>query len=473
MDVNADFYSLQESQTIELKEANNSLPSSIYETYSSFANTCGGVIYLGIKEKKPKNIIVGVTNEPTLKKSFFSTVSNKTKVSAALVDDSQWQAFSIEGKTVVAIIVREAPISLKPIYLNGNPALTFLRRDDGDFLASVFERRAMELDAVPQKLDMRPNSAGYVFEDLNKDTVAKYRSIFNARNPDNLFIGDSDEEFFLHIGALKKNDKGKVVPTNAAILLFGSYLMIKEIFPEYNLDYLENKSKSSRWDYRLDSSTLTWSGNAFDFYHLVVNRLEHLLPNRFHLNGIYEDGVNGLLECVREGLTNAIANCDYYLSGGIQITYSEGILTFKNAGKLRLPLSQVLQGGDSDPRNEGVMNLLHLAKIGDKAGQGIPNIYRRMRDLGYPDPILNETSVPSKTTLSFYLSSNLVTKDPGLETRIITLLMELGETNVTEIAKRLSVSNATVSLALKKMCESGVVENNGKPTRGKMFWLKR
>jgi len=473
MDVNVDFYSLHESQTIELKEASNSLPSNIYETYSSFANTRGGVIYLGIKENKPKNVIVGVANEPMLKKSFFSTVGNKTKVSAALVDDSQWQTFSIEGKTVVAITIREAPISLKPVYLNGNPALTYLRRDDGDRLASAFERRAMELDAVPQKFDMRPNSGGYAFEDLNKDTVAKYRSIFNARNPDNLLIGDSDEDFFLHIGALKKNDKGKAIPTNAAILLFGNYLMIKEIFPEYNLDYRENKSESSRWDYRIDSSSLTWSGNAFDFYYLVVNRIGPLLPNRFHLTGIYEDGVNGLLECVREGLTNAIANCDYLLPGGIQITYSEGMLTFKNAGKLRLPLSQVLQGGDSDPRNEGVMNLLHLAKIGDKAGQGIPNIYRRMRDLGYPDPILNETSVPSKTTLSFYLSSNLVTNDPGLETRIIHLLMELGKANVTEIAKRLSVNNATISLALKKMCESGVVENNGKATKGKMFWLKR
>ena len=473
MNDQVDLCTLRESQTIELKEASDSLPINMYETYSSFANTRGGTMYLGIKEKKPKNIITGVTNEPMLKKSFFSAINNKTKVSVALVDDSQWQVMSVEGKTVIAIAVREAPISLKPVYLNGNPALCYLRKDDGDYPASPFERRAMELDAAPQKFDMRPNAAGYEFGDLNRDTLSKYRSIFNARNPDNLLIGDSDEDFFLHIGALKKNGNGKIVPTNAAVLLFGNYLMIKEIFPEYNLDYRENKTGASRWDYRLEASSLTWTGNAFDFYHMVVNRIQPMLPNRFHLNGLYEDGGEGLLECVREGLTNAIANCDYMLPGGVQLTFSGGVLTFKNAGKLRLPIIQVLQGGESDPRNEGVMNLLHLARIGDKAGEGVPNIYRRMRALGFPDPILEQSSAPSRTTLVFLLTQNLITNSPDLETKIIHTLAELGEASVTELAKTLSVNNATVSLALKEMCASGTVENNGKATKGKKFWLKK
>lgn len=423
--------------------------------------------------KKPKNIITGVSNEPMLKKSFFSTINNNSKTSVAIVSDSQWKTISVEGKTIVAIGVNEAPIALKPVYLNGNPALSYLRRDDGDYLASTFERRSMELDAVPRKYDKRPNALGYEFGDLNKETLAKYRSIFNARNPDNLLIGDSDQDFFFHIGVLKRNEMGKIVPTNGAILLFGNYLMIKEAYPEYNLDYRENKTGTSRWDYRLEASSLTWSGNAFDFYHLLINRIQPLLPNRFHLNGVYEDGGDGLLECVREALTNAIANCDYLLPGGVQVTYTDGVLTFKNAGKLRLPIAQVMQGGESDPRNEGVMNLLHLAKIGDKAGQGVPNMYRKMRALGYPDPLLEQSSVPFKTTLSFFLASSPTTNDLDLETKIVHALSKLGEAGVTEIADAVSVNNATVSLALKKMLESGIVENNGKPTRGKKFWLKR
>ena len=39
-----------ESYDLEFKEAQTSLPDSFWETYSSFANTAGGYILLGIRE---------------------------------------------------------------------------------------------------------------------------------------------------------------------------------------------------------------------------------------------------------------------------------------------------------------------------------------------------------------------------------------------------------------------------------------
>ena len=53
---------LKEKSTIELKKASSELPKSFWETYSSFANTKGGYIILGIDEQKEGNIITGVTN---------------------------------------------------------------------------------------------------------------------------------------------------------------------------------------------------------------------------------------------------------------------------------------------------------------------------------------------------------------------------------------------------------------------------
>ena len=37
---------------LECKEAEKQIPRSIYETYSSFANTDGGTILLGVQEDK-------------------------------------------------------------------------------------------------------------------------------------------------------------------------------------------------------------------------------------------------------------------------------------------------------------------------------------------------------------------------------------------------------------------------------------
>ncbi|HBN00158.1 MAG TPA: hypothetical protein DD384_02840 [Firmicutes bacterium] len=177
------------------------------------------------------------------------------------------------------------------------------------------------------------------------------------------------------------------------------------------------------------------------------------------------------MECVREGLTNAIANCDYLLPGGVRVIYDGYSVFFQNAGKLRLPLSQVLIGGDSDPRNEGVMNLLHLAKIGDKAGEGVPNVFRRMRLLGLPEPILKQTSAPFRTSLTLFVSSSLHSDDSTLDSKVLHHLTENGPSSVSEIAKGLSVNNATISISLKGLVSSGIVANNGKKTRGKKFWI--
>ena len=45
---------LQKGEKIDLecKEAEKQIPRSIYETYSSFANTDGGTILLGVQEDK-------------------------------------------------------------------------------------------------------------------------------------------------------------------------------------------------------------------------------------------------------------------------------------------------------------------------------------------------------------------------------------------------------------------------------------
>lgn len=472
---NYQYIETKENQTLEFKSAEKGLPSSVFETYCSFANTKGGTIVLGVKEGNKKNGIIGVNNAKALKKDFFNTISNKTKVSACLGGDELWKENVIDGNTVVEIRIPEAPRSLKPLYLNGNPALSYIRRNDGDYLASDYERKAMELDSFPQKQDMKPNEAGISFADLNQGTLKAYRSLFNERNPENLFRSLDDISFYKTIGVLTLK-QGSYIPTNAAILLFGNYLQIKQIFPEYNLDYRENVSHSSRWDYRLDASDLSWSGNVYDFIMMSTSHMKPLLPNPFHLadDGITDDGGKLLSECIREGIANAISNCDFLLSGGVVVVYEGNQITFKNAGRMRLPLDRALIGGDSDPRNEGVMNLLHLVRIGDKAGTGIPNIVLKMKELGYPKPIWQDDAFPSKTTLTLLLPPlSALQPHKEIDKSIISFLAKEGEASVTAIAKALNVSNATISLALKSLKEKNVVSDNGKTTKGKLFFLTK
>ena len=52
---------LNEDHELECKLATGGLPESIWETYSSFANTNGGTILLGIKEHRDSFTVEGLT----------------------------------------------------------------------------------------------------------------------------------------------------------------------------------------------------------------------------------------------------------------------------------------------------------------------------------------------------------------------------------------------------------------------------
>ena len=67
----------REDNRLEAKRASNGLPSSLWETYSSFANTDGGAILLGVDEDKRGNLTVtGVNDADKLLKDFWNIINN-------------------------------------------------------------------------------------------------------------------------------------------------------------------------------------------------------------------------------------------------------------------------------------------------------------------------------------------------------------------------------------------------------------
>ena len=74
------FDSYREDNRREVKKANAGLPTSLWDTYSAFANCYGGVIILGIKENKDGSwITTGLQDVTKLLKNFWDTINNRTK----------------------------------------------------------------------------------------------------------------------------------------------------------------------------------------------------------------------------------------------------------------------------------------------------------------------------------------------------------------------------------------------------------
>lgn len=88
--------------TLEAKRAEKEIPKSVWETYSPFANTHGGLILLGIEEhQKEKNPakryeILGVEDAAKIRKDFWDTV-NSNKVSQSILTDSDVEVVDVDG----------------------------------------------------------------------------------------------------------------------------------------------------------------------------------------------------------------------------------------------------------------------------------------------------------------------------------------------------------------------------------------
>lgn len=124
------------------------------------------------------------------------------------------------------------------------------------------------------------------------ETVKAYRNIFRLVRQKHLWNNEDDTMFLRRIGAVREDkDTGKFHPTVAGLLMFGYEYDITTVFPNYFLDYQENRTNGiyARWTDRLTSQTGDWSGNVFDFLLKIVQKLQSDLKVPFMFNGNVRD----------------------------------------------------------------------------------------------------------------------------------------------------------------------------------------
>lgn len=139
----------RENNCIEAKKAIGGLPVSLWETYSAFANTLGGIILLGVEERKDGSLHPIDLPEPEwLISDFWDIINDKKQVSRNILTEKDVRIVETEGKHIIVIDVPRAMPQDKPIYIGSSPFTgTYRRSGDGDYKCTVEEVLAMLREA--------------------------------------------------------------------------------------------------------------------------------------------------------------------------------------------------------------------------------------------------------------------------------------------------------------------------------------
>ena len=487
---------------VECKKAEKNVPKSAYESYSAFANTKGGYIILGVEEDKTKTkleerfIIQGIGNPDKQKEDFWNTI-NGSKVNVNILKDDDVFKVEDDGVTVIVIHIPRAEFNMRPVYVGENPYKgTYKRNHEGDYHATEHEIRGMIRDQNPEGNDSVILEY-YTMDDIDKETLRKYRQIFEIRNDGHVWNPLDDKSFLEKLGGYRKDRKTGVEGlTLAGLMMFGTGQAIREKFSNIFMDY-RNETEVTvdvRWNDRITYDG-TWENNLFNFFSKVTPKLTEDLPKPFKLEGMQRIDETPVHKAVREAFVNLIIHADYLMDAGtLKVIKRNKFFEFTNPGILKLPIEDIFRGGNSKPRNTHMQTMLRMVGFGDNAGSGFPTILATWKKEGWIEPELIEDTRLNQVTLvlkmvkeektqeqdnfnqknerslSEVLSEVLTKKDFDKVLPIIKILEEKGCVTPKEAVEVCNKSTATVRRYMSILTATGMIVAEGN-TNNSIYWV--
>ena len=439
----------RENNRIEAKKALGGLPKSIWETYSAFANTLGGVILLGVIETADKTFdSVNLPNPDSLIREFWRIINNPLKVSVNILAGKDVYVEEVDGDRIIVIKVPRADRADKPVYVDNDIRNTYRRSGEGDYRCTYEEYQAMVRDAAIQSPDMRL-VRGMGLEALNSGSIRSFRQRMKLYRPGHMWERLDDEAFLQKIGAAGIDAGGSLHPTSAGLLMFGNRQDILRAYPNYALTYREQLDAEDLW------TNIAWSGNVYEFYYWACNKLQQDVKTPVH-------------QALREVLANCLVNADYHGCGGIVVSKDHQEITLSNPGSFRVSLDTAKNGGVSDPRNAAMARMFHLIDVGEYTGGGIPNLYRVWKTEGWPEPVFTESCSPARVSLTLYMTSHSSGENPidgrrvplgALSQRqlLIEYLTDHPVSDLFALSKALGVSLSRTESLLQQLADEGIV----------------
>ena len=371
-----------ETSDIEFKSAREGYPEKLYDSFSSFSNTDGGIILFGIDEKAGYKVC-GVKNPDMLEKKITEQANEMIPPVRPHITICTY-----DGKTIMAAEISEMDAVSKPCYYagKGKSKGSYIRVGDADLPMTEYEIYSYDAYRYKTEDELRtcPRIDDTFFDQIQLDGfIAKAVSV--KPNLVNL-----DKQTLIRLNGLADKDNQ---PTVCGIMLFGKY-------PQYlspNLDvvavvcatenYAEESSYGERFivNKRLDGtvSQMLETSIAFVQQNMAIRTI-------IDETGQRKDVSEYPVKAIREIILNALIHRDYSIhteNEPIRIEMYPDRIEVSNPGGLygRLTIDE-LGKTKGDVRNPFMAAALEIMSLTENRYSGIPTIYAEMRKAGLPEP---------------------------------------------------------------------------------------
>ena len=425
-----------EGLKVEFKERLSNLDREIV----AFANTSGGIIYLGVDDAGK---IVGITIDNALK-SQIADIAHNCDPSIKITFHEYRQ------ERVLAVLVAsgiDKPYRCKEgFYVRNGPSTQKLKRDD--IITLINQTDKMRFDEALNEYFHYP-------KDFSRETLDEYLRISgittHASAHDILISLNAAEELQRHLKF-----------SNAGVLFFAKEP--QKFFPESYITAVKYRTAErfsiiDKKDFK--GSPISQIEQTLSFVLRHMNIEPSISMRRGSLLGARQDVFEYSPLAIREAVINAVTHRDYlYDSSHIYVHMFPDYIEIENPGGLYRGLSLDDLGKRSIRRNRLLADLLHRAGFIERVGSGFSRMQQGLLDNNNP-PL--EVSATNFFNIRFYkrLSDVDQNKLSPRQFTIYQLVCNSDGINKRTIALQLGVSEDTALRELHHLIELKLVVKKG------------
>lgn len=417
-----------ETENIEFKSG---FTERIYKEVIAFANTDGGVLYIGIDNDGNAVGLDNVDDE-------YTRITNGIR-DAILPDVTMFVKYTIQGNKIIRITISEG--ANKPYYLRSKglkPSGVYVRQVTSSVQASSEQIRQMIKE-----------SDGDDFESMR--SLEQNLTFTSAATAFERYGIEFLEEKYLALGMIHKNDG---LFTNLALLMSDQcqYTTKVAVFgDDQNTTFKDNQEFRGSIFKQIDEA----------FRYIMLNN-----RTSSDFKGVERIEKSDYPEAaLREALFNSVVHRDYGFSGSIIININDKQMEFVSIGGLLPGLTaEDIRSGISQPRNKNLAEVFHRLKLIEAYGTGIRRIYKLYENCSV-QPRIEVTQNTFKMILPNMSVAGSALKDTYLspqKEQILDLISRNGQITEAEIMDLLGVKRTRAYTLAKQMCDEKLIVSVGR-----------